>query len=407
MELEQELQEGVEIIRDVRVHGNAFLSDEEVIAIASVTLGSPVGPDDLEAVQKRLKDSGRFDMVEVRKRYRSLTDPADVAVVLVVHERPGVTSTASPVHPIVRPFRRLSSRVMFLPILSYADGYGLTYGARFTTLDVFGAGERVSLPLTWGGTKRAALEVERSFTAGPLTRVTSSIAVWNRENPRFDIDDQRVEFRAGAERQFAQIVRLGLDTSRSRVEFGSLRDRQWTLGATAVLDTRANPAFPANAVYAGGGWTGLHVNDRPRIDRYTADGRGYLRLAGQSVVAARAQYFTSDAPLPPYERLLLGGFSTLRGFRAGSFDGDRLLVTSAEVRVPITSVIRGTKFGLTAFIDAAKTADHGASLSDAAWQRGAGIGVFMIASVMRLNLDVARGLDGGGTRLHLGSGFAF
>ena len=39
--------------------------------------------------EQRLKDSGRFETVEVRKRYRSLTDMSDVALVLLVHERPG------------------------------------------------------------------------------------------------------------------------------------------------------------------------------------------------------------------------------------------------------------------------------------------------------------------------------
>ncbi len=296
---------------------------------------------------------------------------------------------------------------MFLPIVSYADGYGLTYGARVSTVDLLGAGERLSMPLTWGGTKRAAIEFERGFDGGPLTRVTSSVAVWNRENPRFDIDEQRVEFRAAAERAVARVVRFGVDASRSTVDFGTLDDRQWTLGATAALDTRGDPSFPGNAVYIGGGWTGLHVNGDRRINRYTADGRGYLRVVGQSVLAARAQYFTSDAALPPYERLLLGGSATLRGFRAGSFDGDRMLVTSAELRVPLTSVIRGARFGVTVFADAARVTDRGVRLGDTDWRRGAGAGAFMIASVLRLNLDVARGFDGAGTRIHLASGFAF
>src|SRR4030095_14323204 len=105
-------------------------------------------------------------------------------------------------------------------------------------------------------------------------------------------------------------------------------------------DARSALAFPANAIYVGGGWSGLHVDDgRTRIDRYTADTRGYLRLVGQSVLAAGAQYYTSNATLPPYERLLLGGASTLRGFDAGAFDADRMLVTSAELRVPISSVL--------------------------------------------------------------------
>jgi outer membrane translocation and assembly module TamA len=82
-------------------------------------------------------------------------------------------------------------------------------------------------------------------------------------------------------------------------------------------------------------------------------------------------------------------------------------VSSAELRIPITSVVSGARLGLTAFIDAAKVADHGTRLSDATWHRGAGGGMFLIASVVRLNLDVARGLSDGGTRVHVASGFSF
>ena len=180
----------------------------------------------------------------------------------------------------------------------------------------------------------------------------SSFGIWNRENPHFDIDDQRVELKARAERQFAHIVRLGVEGTRSSVSFGQIDDRLWTFGANARLDTRGDPAFPGNAVVLGGGWSALNVRGLAKINRYTADARGYLRVVGQSVVAGRVQYFNTDASLPPYERLLLGGSSTLRGFRTGTFDGDRMMVTSGELRVPITSVISGAKLGLTVFVDA-------------------------------------------------------
>jgi hypothetical protein len=75
--------------------------------------------------------------------------------------------------------------------------------------------------------------------------------------------------------------------------------------------------------------------------------------------------------------------------------------------MPITTVTSAGKLGLTVFADAAKTTDYGLKLGDAKWQRGAGAGAFFIASVVRLNLDIAHSLDGGGTRVHLSSGFAF
>lgn len=398
---------GQEIVREVRVHGNASLTDEEVLKLAGIVVDAPLAADAVAAIEQRLKASGRFETVEVRKRLRSLDDPTDVALVLVVHERPGVRSGAAGSNPLTRPLSRLKSHLMFLPIVNYADGYGFTYGARVSTVDYLGFGERLSVPLTWGGLRRAALEFDRSFDSGPLTRLTSSAGIWSRVNPHFDIRDERVELKARAERDFAHVFRAGVDASRSSVSFGVLDDRIWTLGAGAAIDTRGDPTFPGNAVYLGAGWTGLNVKGRPRINRYTADARGYLRLVGQSVLAGRAQYFDSDATLPPYERLLLGGSSNLRGFRTGTFDGDRMIVTSAEVRVPITSVLSDAKLGVSAFVDGARATDSGASLKDAAWHRGVGGGIFIIAPMVTINLGVAHALNGGGTRVHLSSGFSF
>ena len=406
-EIDGEAQPG-ETVREIRVHGNASLTDDDVLKLAGITVGDSLGTETIKRIEDRLKQSDRFETVEVRKRYRSLDDPGDVAIVLVVHERPGVESTTIPgVSKVPGPWRRVTSRLMFFPIVNFADGYGFTYGGRVSTVDLLGVGERLSIPLTWGGTKRAALEFERTFKSGPLSRVFSSFGISNRENPRFDSDDQRVQLAARAERQFAQIVRIGVDASRSSVDFGDIGDRIWTFGTDAVLDTRGDPAFPGNAVLLGAGWSQLNVRGRGRINRYETDARGYLRVVGQSVVAGRVQYFNSDATLPPYERLLLGGTSNLRGFRAGSFDADRLVITSAELRVPVTSVLNGAKLGVTVFMDAAKAADFGASLRDAEWHRGAGAGLFVIAPLLKINLAVAHGLDGGGTRLTLGTGFSF
>jgi outer membrane translocation and assembly module TamA len=62
---------------------------------------------------------------------------------------------------------------------------------------------------------------------------------------------------------------------------------------------------------------------------------------------------------------------------------------------------------VSAFFDAGTAYDVGGRLDKAEWHRGVGGGVFLIASVFRLNLDVARGLKTDDTRLHLGVGFPF
>jgi hypothetical protein len=403
-----------EVIGEIRIHGNAFLSDKEVLDFAGVAVGQPLPGDGIAAITKRLKDSDRFETVDVRKRYRSLTDTTDVALVLVVHEKPGVRSAIGGVDipgvpgSVARPVGRLRSKLMFLPIVSYADGYGFTYGGRVSAVDLLGVDERLSVPLTWGGTRRAALEFERVFKTGPLTRIESSFGIWNRENPRFEIRDQRVEVKGRAERVFADVLRAGVDASHSTISFGILDDDLWTIGTSAGIDTRLDPTFPGNAVWVSGGWTGMHFRTIPdRVNRLTGDARGYLRVFRQIVVAGRVSYTGTDTSLPPYERLLLGGSSSLRGFDTGGFAGDRMLSTSAEVRVPLTSVLHGAKLGVTAFTDAGKAWDFGSSMDQAEWHRGAGGGLFLIASIVRINLDIAHGLKTGDTKIHLSSGFTF
>jgi hypothetical protein len=397
-----------EIVAEIRVHGNAYLLDAEVVRLAGVSIGQSVGADTLQAIAKRLKSSDHFETVEVRKRYRSLDNMSDIVLVLLVHERPGQTAETAAERPSIGPWRRLKSRVMFLPIVGYDDGYGFTYGGRVSTIDLLGVGERLSVPLTWGGTRRAAIELERTFKSGPLTRVESTFGISRTENPRFEIADRRVAWTARAERSFARLVRIGVNTTQGTVKFGQLDDRTWTLGGDAALDTRGDPGFPRNAVYFGVAWNGLHVRRLDeRINRYTTDARGYVGLIRQAVLAGRVEYVTSDRSLPLYERLLMGGAPTLRGFRAGAFDGDRRLVTSAELRVPVTSVLNGAKLGLTAFMDVGKVFDVDQSIGDVPWRRGAGGGIFLIATVVRINLDVARGLKAGDTRVHLSSGFSF
>ena len=403
-----------EVVGEIRIHGNAFLTDKEVSDLAGVAVGEPLAADGVETVTRRLKDSGKFESVDVRKRYRSLESTSDVALILVVHEKPGVRSAAGGVDipgvpdTVARPVGRLRSKLMFLPIISYADGYGFTYGGRVSTVDLLGIDERLSVPLTWGGTRRAALEFERLFKTGPLTRISSSLGIWNRENPRYEIRDQRFEVKGRAERVFADVFRAGVDASRSTISFGTLDDDLWTLSTSAGIDTRLDPNFPGNAIWTTVGWTGMHFRTIPdTVNRLSADARGYLRVFRQIVLAGRAAYTGADASLPLYEQLLLGGSSSIRGFGTGAFAGDRTLVTSAEARVPITSVLSGAKLGLTVFYDAGKAWDFGGRMEDAQWHRGAGTGVFLIASIVRINLDIARGIRTGDTHVHLSSGFTF
>ena len=51
-------------------------------------------------------------------------------------------------------------------------------------------------------------------------------------------------------------------------------------------------------------------------------------------------------------------------------------MTSAELRVPITSILSTARLGVLAFFDAGKAWNIGERVADAGWHRGTGGGVF-------------------------------
>lgn len=399
-------QSATETVAEIRVHGNVTLDDIAVVTLAGITLGSPLEANGLDAIKQRLLDSGRFDTVEVRKRYRTMAMD-EIAIVLLVHERPGLTKDGLP--PTLA--RRLLGQLQFFPILGYEDGYGLTYGARFSLVNVMGRGTRLSIPLSAGGTKRIAIEADKTFRTGPLTRLSGSFGFTERENPHFDLDDGRLEVKARAERRLFDMVTLGGHIARTRVSFTPARDQLWIPGADVTLDTRRVPSFPSDAVLATAAWSrvtpiGAASFGGDSIDRYRLDARGYKRIFRQNVIAVRAQYDTASAPLPPYEQWLLGG-SNLRGTSAGAYAGDKRLLWSGEVRVPFSSPLSQGRVGFNVFMDGGAVARYGEQIFDAPRYRSAGAGLFLTFAVINLNLNVARSLDDKRTRVHFGTGFTF
>lgn len=375
----------VETLGEVRVHGNHATPDTEILGIAGLVVGAPVTDQLLADAAERLRDSGRFAGVEVRKRYRSLDDPSDILVVVVVEERPGVTDDDLTPGPL----KRLRHAGMWLPVLGYADGYGWTYGARVSFIEPIGPASRVSVPLTWGAERRAAVEVHRRFERGPLTSVEAAASISRRVNPHFDIGDTRREVRARVERAFTSWLRAGGGARLAHVRFGELDETFTAPGVDVLVDTRIDPAFPRNAVHARAGVEQLRLDGGPAIIRWTADARAYVGLIGSSVLALRAATAMADDPLPPFEQALLGGTSSLRGHRFGFRASDNLAAGTIEIRMPVTSPLSTGRFGVKAFLDLGTAYADGARLSKQRFDQGLGGGVFVAWTVLRGGLDVA------------------
>lgn len=294
---------------------------------------------------------------------------------------------------------------MFMPVLHSEDGYGFTYGARISFVDLLGQRSRITVPLTWGGERQGRVQFERAFRSGPIERVTGEFGIGRRENPHYEVGDTRVSLGARIESAPARWFRLGAAGRRDDVSFGDLKDTVSRYGGDVTIDTRVDPAFPRNAIHVSGGIDRVTF-DTGHANQKRLDARGYVGLFRQMVLAVRGLSVTSDEPLPIYEHNLLGGAANLRGYEAGDQAGDNLGAASAELRIPITSPLNVGRFGVKAFVDWGTVYAVGEKLSGQAFERGIGGGVYLHLTIVSLSLDVARS-DTGNTRFHFGMGVTF
>jgi outer membrane protein assembly factor BamA len=391
------------VVGEVRVHGNHTTPDADILGIVGEVVGKPATDQLIAEVQTRLERSGRFDDVEVRKRYRSIENLDDVLLMVVVNEVPGI----DPLDLQPSPVKKFWRSGMFMPILHSEDGYGFTYGMRVSFVDRLGPRSRITIPVSWGGERQARVQVERSFQTGPIERLNADVGVIRRENPHYELSDRRTGFGARAESAPTRWLRMGAGGRRDKVLFAGVdRDTVSRYGGDATIDTRVDPAFPRNAIHATFGLERVQF-DGGDANQRRADVRGYVGLFGQTVLAVRGLSVTTNRALPRYEHLLLGGASNLRGYDAGFKAGDNLVAASAELRIPLTSPVTVGRFGIKLFVDAGSVYNIGEKLKDQKrLDRGIGAGAYFHMTVVNLALDIARSREGD-MRYHFGLGVTF
>jgi outer membrane protein assembly factor BamA len=397
------------VIAELRVHGNHTTPEADVLGIAGLKTGGDASEAALLGATEALRKSGRFEDVDVRRRFRSIDDPNDILVVIVVNEHAGVS--ADDLTPGIG--KRILGSGMWLPVLAYEDGYGFTYGARFSFVGAAGPRSQISVPATWGGERKIGVQLERSFDRG-ISFVRGGGAFTRRVNPHYDVADLRGEMRVDVERRWTDWLRAGATAKVAHVEFGLYQARHTAAGAHVQVDTRVDPSFPRNAVQLTAGWERLFFSPEaavpstaaPGAGRWTMDAHGYVGLFGSTVAALRAQASRADRTLPLAEQALLGGSDSLRGYRAGHRAGDSRLALSAEFRLPLNSPANIGRLGVKAFIDAGTTWLASERLGDQAFDRGLGTGVYFGIGPLLADVDVAWPRDGD-PRVHFSMGVTF
>jgi outer membrane protein assembly factor BamA len=400
-------QPGIATIAVIQVQGNTLTSDAEVIQASGLVEGAPFSDALLAAAEARLLATKRFQHVDVLKRYASLTDPTQISVLIrvdegPVHVVPGVLPGQAPTIA-----RRGAFNLMYIPLFDAEDGYGLTYGVQMAVTGRSG-GSRVVFPLSWGGNKRAGAEFQHDFASRLAPRLRAGVLIQRRTHPFYQRDADRLRTWVRGEWRLARPLFLGTTAAWQKASLLDRTDRTRSAGADLVLDTRIDPLYPSNAIYARAAIDRISFQDKPDKPsvRTELEADGYLAVYRGSVLALRVVRDDMSRTASPFFKWVLGGADTLRGFRAGTAVGDTCVATSAEFRIPLTSPLHVARFGTSVFVDAGTTYDKGQRFANQHLKRGAGGGVWLTAALFRISLMVAHGI-GAGNRVHFGAGLTF
>jgi outer membrane protein assembly factor BamA len=378
-----------ETITEILIRGNLTVPDETITRWAGIQVGTPAAALTLEDIKQKLLHSHKFEKVEAIKRYRSLSRTDQVVLLITVKEKEPATS-----------------KFMFFPILSGSDEYGIDYGARVAAKDLLGLKEKISMPLTWGGIRRAAIEGEFDLHNPVFRTLTAAGEISRKENPHYKKGDFRKGIQMTLQRRLSRFE-FNVQSSWTDVRFDARSADLASVGAGVVFDTRQDINFPRNAVFAGVSYKRLLIlNGGPEYNLYTLDFRGYKGLVGQTIIAGQFLYRGANGRLPDYERPFLGGANTLRGYEAGAFTGDNSAIASLELRMPLTPLRKFYHAGIDGFLDSGAIYDHGMSLGSTKFRHSAGIGGYFLLMGFGLKADLAYNMHGA-FRVHFSTGFRF
>lgn len=405
-----------EVVAAIQVHGNTVTSMEDIIRASGIAAGDRMNDRSLADAESRLRAAFKFESVDVLKRFASISDPTRILVLIQVDEGPvridrsdaveNASDDPTPKGASRVAVRRSRASVMFLPILSAEDGYGVTYGAQLAFTGRRANRRRVVVPASWGGEKRIAAEYQQEFAARYVPELRAGAGLQRRTHPYFDEPADRSRVWGRAELPVLPHVRAGAEVAWQSSSLIGQNVHARSAGVDVTLDTRIDPLTPHNAMFVRSVIERLHFSSAETAVRTDIDANGYVGLYRGAVLALRGVRQDFSRPAPAFYKTLLGGSRTLRGFRAGHAIGDTMVAGSAELRIPTTSPLRMARFGVSVFIDAGTAYSKGEHFKDRKLEKGVGAGIWATAPLFRFTVAVARGI-GSGMRVHVAAGLTF
>lgn len=170
---------------------------------------------------------------------------------------------------------------------------------------------------------------------------------------------------------------------------------------TRVFDSRDNVfnATEGRRYSLSAEFAGKALGGEFDYNKYTVEGRQYLKVGKEQVVALRLTAGYADGHMPDSGRFAVGGADTLRGYEDDEFKGDKMLAATAEYRFPVAKKVQGV-----VFTDVGKAWEgEGYKLNDL--EASAGVGLRITTPIGPIRLDYAQGSEGGKTHFSFGGQF--
>ncbi|MCS6949612.1 MAG: BamA/TamA family outer membrane protein [bacterium] len=176
------------------------------------------------------------------------------------------------------------------------------------------------------------------------------------------------------------------------------RGRVVAPGLRVQYDSRDDRFNPRKGIFTQGVWESAQSSwgGDFAFDRFTVDLRGYFPALREGAIALRALFGFASRNLPLSESFWLGGFD-LRGYEFDQFRGDRMVLFSGELRLPLLEGVQGV-----AFVDVGDAWTRGNSVR---LNAGAGIGLRFFSPFGAIRLDIAAGRQRVFTYVTLGQSF--
>jgi outer membrane protein insertion porin family len=359
-----------------------------------------------------------------------VTDTTDARAIGPVEDRVGQVDL------VVRV--RETQTVNIAATVGYADGMGAVGFVDLSENNLFGLAHRTSLQ--WQRTSQAQLRQDGSIEPGDSRSAFSFAYEVPTLGPRgvgygvelYDKNtvflpafaggqetlrsyERRRGFTAEVGRPVTNNLALFLTVRRDEVGYDPLPDRLnppaadlaaiadsfgtvGAFGVMALLDGRDNVENPRvgyrHSLAVERSATGFLGGDRT-FTQVRADFRGYIpltRITPQNakkpgpVLALRLLGGTSTGDVPLSEQFFLGGFELLRGYELFSIRGDRALLGTAELRLPLGEGLQGV-----VFTDVGNAWRPGRAVSPTDLKAAIGAGIRFLSPIGPIRFDAAFG----------------